>query len=134
MTPYFTTSAKPERYSPLRQRLQRLGIDQYRHRLPERTNHVFRLRQIHSNFAADRTIDLGQQCGGHLHKWNSPGVGCRNKTGQIPHHSAADGNQQRRAIGSQLQQLLPQPIGLRNALGLLAGIDHQRIELHATGR
>ena len=50
------------------QRGKHFDVDQHALGLPESADHIFCPRQIDTNLAADRAIDLGEQCRRHLKK------------------------------------------------------------------
>ena len=114
-----------------REGVERRGVDQHAERLEERPDHVLRLRQIDADLAADGAVDLGEQRRRDLQEADAAGVGGGDEAGQVADHSAADGDDQRTAIGLQLEEALPQPGGHVDRLRLLARLhrDDENVDL-----
>ena len=72
-----------------RQQRQRLQIAQHQTRLIKGANEIFPGTEIHSDFAAHRTVHLSQQGRGHLHQGNSAQIGRGNESSEIAHHAAS---------------------------------------------
>ena len=76
-----------------RQRRKRIGITKDQGGLVKRTDLVLGSGEIDRRFPAYRGIHRRQKCRRHLHTGDSPLVGCRGKTGQVPRHAPAEGDQ-----------------------------------------
>ena len=97
--------------------------------MQERADHVLRFGQIDAHLAAHGAIDLGQQRRGDLQEAESAGVGGGDEAGQVADHAAADGHDDRLAIGAEFQHALPQAGGHFDRLALLARLDDHHVDL-----
>jgi hypothetical protein len=84
MTPYLTISEMPERSSRSGSVSERVQIAQDQPWLMEGADAILAGLQVDPDFAPDRTVDLGQQRGGHLHKRDAPQVGSPPRTRPDP--------------------------------------------------
>ena len=134
MTPYFTTSARPERYSRSGSVASTSRSISTPRRLPERADHVLGRGQVDAHLAADAAIDLGQERRGNLNEGEPAGKGGGDEAGQIAHHAAADRDDRRLAIGLQADQFVPQPLGLRERLARFAGRNTEQVAPRACRR
>ena len=82
-----------------REGVERGGVHQHAQRLEERPDHVLRFRQIDADLAADGAVDLGQQRRRDLQEAEAAGEGGGDEAGQIADDAAADGHDQRTAVG-----------------------------------
>ena len=112
----------------LGQRVERRRVDQDAHRLQERADHVLRARQIDADLAADAAVDLGQQRRGDLEEADAPGVGGRDEPGQIADHAAADGDDDRLAVGAEFEEPFPESGGHLDRLARFARLDGHEID------
>ena len=55
----------------------------------KRANQIFPGLQVHADFAADGTVHLREQRGGHLHERDAPQVGRGDEAREIAHDAAA---------------------------------------------
>jgi hypothetical protein len=108
--------------------LQHRRIDQHAARLPETADHVLGGGQVDTDFAAHRTIDLGQERRGNLKERQAAREGGGHKARQIADHSAADSDNRRLAVGSEVEELSPQLLGDVDRFHRLARFDHQEID------
>ena len=118
-----STSAKPGNVFSLGQRVERGRIDEHAQRLQERPHHVLGLREVDAHLAAHGAIDLGQQGRGDLQETQSAGEGRGDEAGQVADHAAADGHDDRLAIGAEFQHAFPEFGGHFHGLALFAGGD-----------
>ena len=105
-----------------RQRVERVEVGHHAQGLVEGADHVFAERVVDPGLAADRGVDLRQQCGRHLHKRHTAHVAGRGKASHVAHHAAAKCIDQRFAVGLCGQQRIEDevqcgPVLVRLAVG-----------------
>ncbi len=115
----------------VRQGPQGLGVDPDADRLVERADDVLGAGMIDADLAADRAVDLRQQ-GRRNHDQGEPAGECGgDEAGEVADHAAAQGDDQRMAIGLASHQLVVQPGGLVERLAALAGGNDRERRLDA---
>ena len=90
----------------------------------ECTHKIFARGQINGGLAAHRGIHHGEQGRGYLYKRDAPLVDRGGKAAQIPHHAAAQGNQDVRAGQMLGGHVLQKSQEVFSALGGLSVRDH----------
>jgi hypothetical protein len=83
--------------------------------------------RVDARLAADRGIDLGQERRRNLDEVDAAQQNRGGETGQVADHPAAQRDQRAAALETQLEQTLGQGFEVREALGLLAGRQHDRL-------
>ena len=59
-----------------------------------RPDHVFPRGRVYRGFPANGAVDLREQGRRHLHIRNSAMINRRDKSGEVAHHSAAQGDEE----------------------------------------
>jgi hypothetical protein len=85
------------------------------------------LRQVDGGFAADGRVHHGQERGGHLDEGYPPHEDGGQKTAEVPHHPAAQGDEGRAPVGPPGQQFPGQALHHRPGLGPLPGRDGEQV-------
>ena len=91
---------------------------------------MFLAWQVDAHLAAHGTIDLGQQGRGDLQEPQPAGEGRGDEAGQIAHHAAADGDDDRLAIDAQLEHAFPEFHGHFGRLAFFARRDGHNADVH----
>ena len=118
-SPYLTTSPYPARKSR-GARCENLRVRQNQARLVEGTDQVLALRRVDSGLAADRTVDLRQQAGGHLHEAHPPPQHRGGESDQISDHPAAQSHDDIAPLDPLLQQPFHRALEMRPGFRRLA--------------
>ncbi len=126
MMPAFTLSINPAFNSRTGSVPSTADVCEHSARLMEATYQIFAFRQIYAGFAAHGGVDLGKECGGHLHVGNPAHEDGGNKAANVAHYAAAEGDQQTAAIAARAEHLAQQPVNAGHCLVLLAGGQKQR--------
>ena len=123
------------------QRVEQRAIGDHHDRLMEGADQVLALGRINAGLAADRGVDLRQQCGGHLHEVQpAPDAGgC--ETGEVADNAAAESDDEVAALDTRGDDRLAHRLECGIALGGLAfrhndarGLDGRRSERGLAGR
>ena len=88
------TSPMPELYSLSGSDFRTAVLIYTNFGLMKSSDHIFILKKIHSGLSSDTAVYLRQQGCRNLNEINSPEIGCRGKSGHVPHDTAAKSNQQ----------------------------------------
>ena len=103
------------------QGVERARVDPDSHRLVKGADHVLGAGWLMPDLAPDRAVDLGEERGRHHDQGKSAREGGGDEAGQVADHAAAQGDDQRVAIGAPVDQLVVEPPSLRERFGGLAG-------------
>ena len=103
-----------------RQRRQGTGIRENQTRLVEGADQVLAVAGVDPGLAADRAVDLGQQCRRDLHEIDAAQQRRRGEAGDVADDAAAERHQHRTALDADRQDFLDQPAEMVEILGLLA--------------
>ena len=109
-----------------RQGREHVGIGDDERRLVERADQVLALRRVDAGLAADRAVDLGEQGRRHLHEADAAAQDRSGEAREIADHAAAERDDEIAALQAHPQQPLAQRAELAEALGRLAGRQHDR--------
>ena len=104
----------------IRQRRQRVGVDENDLRLVKRPDKVLALFVIDARLAADRGVDLGQQRRGHLDEGHATHVASGRESGDIADDAATERKDRRIAIGACPDELVEDRLHRGNGLVCLA--------------
>ena len=89
----------------LRQCRQHLRVHQHEFGLIKGAHQIFSRREIYARLATNRGVHLREKCCGNLHKTDAAHVNTGEKSGNVSHNSAAEGDEYRVAIGLELDEL-----------------------------
>ena len=103
-----------------RQRVQRPQIAEDKTGLMKGADQVLAGFEIDADFAADRAVHLRQQGGGHLHERDAAQINRGDKSGQIAHDAAAQGDDEGFAFQAVRGQLVAGGLDHFEALGSFA--------------
>ena len=115
----------------LRQRVEQRGVGDHHHRLMEGADQILAVARIDAGLAADRTVDLRQQRGRHLHIIEPAPHRCRGKAGEIADDAAAERDHKIAALDARRDDRLAYGLERRVALGALADRHHDARGLDA---
>ena len=107
VSPYFATSASPERKSRSGRVARVDDVGEHGARLRERPHQVLAFGQVHGGLATDRGIHLRRERRRHLHEGHAPHVGRGDEPRQVADRSATQGHHEvvpMRLLGRQLVQ------------------------------
>ena len=105
------------------QRGQQRRIGEHRDRLVVGADVVLGLGQVDPGLAAVGGVDLGHERGRHLHDGDAALVGGRAEAREVAHHAAAQRHDVVGAGGALRDERVPDPLGRRERLVLLARRD-----------
>ena len=97
---------------------EEIRVDEHPARLVKGAREVFSRGEIDAGFAADRTVDHGQQGRRHLEKIDAPQITRGRKSAEIADHASAHRPEHARAIQSLRRQKFQHPPQLRDRLRL----------------
>jgi hypothetical protein len=86
----------------------------------EGADQILAVAGVDPGLAANRAVDLGQQRGRDLNVVDATQGDRGGQPGKIADHPAADGQDSRRPLGAQIEQLVQQLAQLRQVFGSLA--------------
>src|SRR5207244_3465016 len=81
-------------------------VDPDADRLMENADHVLGVRMVDGYLAADRAIDHGQERGRNHEEGQAARIGGGNEAGQVANDAAANGDDERLAVGGQINQAI----------------------------
>src|SRR5262249_6646642 len=102
----------------------------------EDTEQVLALRVVHRGLAADRSVDLRQERGGHLDHREAAEEGRTREAAEVPDDPAAERDERRAALDACLEEAIVHQREPGEALVLLAigNLDDHGIEARAARR
>ncbi len=95
----------------------------------EGADQVLALGRVDRGLAAHRGVDLGQKGGGDLDEIDAALVDRRREAREVADHPAAEGHDQVAAVELEIQQAAGQLGEMGEALGLLAGRQHDQLHV-----
>src|SRR6266568_4490810 len=106
---------------PRGQGAESVQVAQNQPRLMKGADEVLAGRNIHADFAADRAVHLGEQSRGHLQERDAAQIGGCHKAGDVTHHAAAEGDDERAAFEPMFGRVAVAALNGVEALGSFAG-------------
>src|SRR6185369_2812197 len=85
---------------------KRIDIDQHQAGLVKCSDQIFTFRVIDACLAADTAVNLGQKCGWHLNKRDSPHPCCSGIAGDVANDTAAKRDHERTAINTGRKKVI----------------------------
>ena len=120
MMPALMDSCRPARSSAGGRVREEVGVGEDGLRMVEAADEIFSGGEVDAGLAADGGVDLGEEGGGDLHVADAAHVDGGEEAGDVADDAAAEGEEERVAVGSGAGELLGEGFDAGEALVALA--------------